>query len=150
MSASTAGAIKARIEALGLGLTAYRDGAPTNAAGELAVPYPFAVIHDGIGTEWEKHGDTGDPNADEAVTELVQVDLYERARTLTGGGKSTVSEQYALPEAIVNGLRSSTQLSVRGNRVFGVQSTRARRWPVADNIVRHTIDVTVRRQSGRA
>jgi hypothetical protein len=150
VSASTAGAVKARIESLGLSLAAYRDGAPIQPDGSVkASSYPFAVVHEGVALEWERHGDTGDPNAHDAVSELVQVDVYQLARRLVAGGSQNV-ENYALPEQIVNGLRSATSLTVRGNRVYGVLALSARRWPITDNVVRHTVDVTIRRDTGRA
>lgn len=148
MSASTAGAIKARIEALGLGVSAYRDGAPIDAAGSITAAFPYVVIHEGIGIAWERHGDTTDPAAHDAVTELVQVDVFQAARKLTAGSSQNV-ESYTLPEAVMNGLRKSTGMTIRNNRVYGVLAVSARRWPIVDNVVRHTIDVTLRRDTGR-
>ncbi len=150
MSAVTGSALKARIESLGLGVTVYRDGAPVNDAGKIAAAYPHVVVHDGIGEDFELHGDTTDPAAHDGVIELVQVDVYQLARRLTGGQQSVNVESYTLPEDVANGLRRSAGLSVRGNRVYGVIVTRVRRWPIADNVVRHTMDVTVRRDTGKA
>lgn len=149
MSATTAGAVKARIESLGLSVTGYRDGAPTNDADEITAPYPHFVVHDGIAIDLDRHGDTADPAAHDGVTELVQVDVYQHARRLIGGSQSTNVESYTLAEAIMLGLSKATSMTIRGNRVYGVLATRARRWPIKDNVVRHTIDVTIRRDAGK-
>lgn len=75
MSLTTAAAVKVVIEAADLGLAAYRDRAP---AGEAR---PYVTISDGVSVTIDAHGDQGDADADVAVTELVQVDLWERLKS---------------------------------------------------------------------
>lgn len=146
MSASTATAFKALIEAGGLSLTAYRDGAPTNDDGTIRAPYPHCVVQEGIGYALEQHGDFGDPNADDAITELVQVDLYQRARTLTAGAATSVNaESYTLPDQLRKLLHGAQLNPIGTRRVYGVRVTDGRRWPIADNVVRHTFTCAVMR-----
>jgi hypothetical protein len=147
--ASTATAVKNHVETLGLGLAAYRDGAPTNDSGEITAAFPHVVIQEGIGYATMQHGDFGDPNADDAMIELVQVDLFQHARVLTPGGvtQSVNVESYTLPEALRRGLHGAQLGAVGDRRVYGVRVTDGRRWPIADNIVRHTFTVAISRRT---
>jgi hypothetical protein len=148
--ASTATAVKLYVESLGLSLVAYRDGAPTNDAGQVTAAYPHVVVQEGIAYDHQLHGDYGDPNAAEAVTELVQVDLYQLARKLVGASSQDV-ESYTLPDALRRALHGA-KLGELGSgstsrRVYGVTLRDGRRWPIADNVVRHTFTIAVERQT---
>lgn len=147
MSATTAGSVKAYVESLGLGLSAYRDGAPTNDAQEIIAPFPHVVVQEGIGYAYEQHGDYGDPNADKAETELVQVDLYQLARKLLADGGSQNVESYTLPGALRAKLHGAKLGPIGSQRVYGVRVTDGRRWPIADNIVRHTFTLAISKQA---
>jgi hypothetical protein len=153
VSASTAGAIKAYIESLGLSLSAYRDGAPTDDAGRITAAYPHVVIQEGIayGDNPQGDGDFGDHTQPTTEVELVQVDLYQHARALTGGipGSQNV-ESYDLPGQLRAALRGAKLGLVGSQRVYGVTTRGGRRWPIADNVVRHTIDLEVNRTLDRS
>lgn len=148
MAATTAGSVKAYVEGLGLSLSAYRDGAPTDADGTITAAYPHVVVQEGIGLEVDDSGDFGDQSGPAYVTELVQVDLYMRARTLGGASGSTNAESYTLPGQLRKRLHGAKLPAVGLNRVYGCRVVGGRRWPIADNIVRHTVDLQVRRAEG--
>ncbi len=78
MAASTAGALKAKIEAAGLGLSAFRDEAPENMDGTLRVP-PYVTIAESLSIIPEGHFNPIDDTTGH-VSELVQVDLWEQWR----------------------------------------------------------------------
>jgi hypothetical protein len=151
MAATTAGAVKALVESLGLSVTAYRDGAPTDADGNVDAPFPHVVIQEGMAYDQDQAGDFGDPAAIQQVTELVQVDLFQLARKLVGGVPGSVNaEDYLLPGKLRAGLHGARLAPIGLQRVAGVIVQGGRRWPIADNIVRHTIDVLVRRELNRS
>lgn len=85
MAASLSGAIKQTIEAAGLGLAAYRDDAGTNVTDAR-----WVTISEGIVITTRRMGDDG---ADDPVTELVQVDLWQPWRAGPDGG---AAEDYTL------------------------------------------------------
>ena len=139
MSASTAGAVKAHIETLGLGVPVFRDG-----AGDTTTP-PYVTVQEGIGYETEAHGDTGDPDADMGVGELVQVDLYLPARVRTSTGRAANAESYTAPDRLHRGLHGAALPSIGGARVYGCLVESRLRWPIADNVARHTLTIRVKR-----
>lgn len=143
MSATSAAALKVVIENAGLGLAAYRDRAPQ---GE---PRPYVTISDGISTIVEAHGDQGDPDADVAVSELVQVDLWERLRSANpadyDGQASDPFEDPALVRGLLAVFRST--FPVTGpTLVYGVTIDDHQRFVEHDTgVVHHAITVRVRR-----
>ena len=139
MSASTAGAVKAHIESLGLRMPVFRDG-----AGDRTDP-PYVTVQEGIGYDTEAHGDTGDPDADMGVAELVQVDVYLPARRRTATGLTANAESYTVPDRVHRGLHGATIGPVGGARVYGCLVQSRLRWPIADNVARHTFTVRVKR-----
>ena len=149
MSATTAGAIKAWVEAGGLGVAAYRDGAPTDDSGAITAPYPHVVIQEGLDYGVDAGGDTGDQAAERTITELVQVDLFQYARTLVAGGSQN-AESYTLHGALVARLHGARIPAVGAQAVYGVLVRGGRRWPISDNVVRHTIDLAVKRTLNRS
>lgn len=151
MSATTAGAYKAYLEGLGFGVSVYRDGAPRDRGGELDTSWPFAVITEGVGYDAERHGDTDDPDAHNGTIELVQVDLYQKARSMPdASGTTTVLERYDLPSNLDNALRSARGLRPHApHHVYGVSVQGGQRWPISENIVRHTWTVRVSRDTRR-
>lgn len=78
MAASLAGALKAKIEAAGLGLSAFRDEAPENTDG-TARALPYVTIMEGLSIVPDGHFNPLD-DATGHVSELVQVDLWEEWR----------------------------------------------------------------------
>lgn len=103
MAATTRTALKAFIESLGLGLTAFADEAPQGQA------LPYVVILGPIGNVPDKleSGGTALPvaqanatrptGAPQTTTELMQVDLWQKWRD---EGDHTLKENYALPEQL--------------------------------------------------
>lgn len=158
MAASTAGAVKAYVEGLGLSLPAYRDGAPTKQVTQpdgtvvtvITAPYPHLVIQEGIGYSPDRSGDYGDQSAVHTVTELVQCDLYQLARARTDAAPGSVNtESYPLHGALVSKLHGARLVPVGTQHVDGCRVVGGRRWPIADNVVRHTIDLEIRRELNR-
>lgn len=149
--ATMGGAFKGYIESLGLGLPVYRDGAPRDAAGALSTSWPFVVVQEGIGYTADRHGDDDDEQAHLGTTELVQVDLWQRAREqIAGTARTRVAEDYRLPERVEAALRRRSGLAPHSPwRVYGVSLFDSQRYPISDNQLRHTWTVRVRRDTER-
>lgn len=144
MSATISGALKAHLERQGWGVPWFRDGAPPETKA------PFGTIQEGIAVADDRHGDFADPQADGGETEQVQVDLYQPARKLSGGraGTAPSAENYQLIRqlrAILHGWRGS--YGTPPMTVYGARVVSWVRWPIADNLVRHTVTVEVRRSA---
>lgn len=97
MSASTGGAIKAKLEAAGLGVPVYRDSAPPAAA------MPYIVVHECITLSPDRAFNPRD-DAAAHVTEEVQVSVWQQRRDPT---TSAVTESYTLPDAVCAALHGS-------------------------------------------
>lgn len=113
MAATASGSIKAHIESLGLGLSAYRDEAPSKAS------LPYVTITEGITTVPVRLGDNG---REDAVRELVQIDLWEAWRT----SDNRIAESYSLARNLAAGLRSwqPTDLPYRVHSIYLQQQVR--------------------------
>lgn len=139
MSGTLAGAVKAVVEAAGLGLPCYRDRAPADA------PLPFAVITEGIGRVAEPSGDFGDPAREHEVREQVQVDVWQAWKAADG----TRLERYGLAEAVGRALHGATLPTVLGGRCWPPRVVASGRLgPAAGdpaNLVRDTLTVEVLR-----
>ncbi|MGI3198440.1 hypothetical protein ACRJ4B_16120 [Streptomyces sp. GTA36] len=137
MAASTAGAIKARLESLAFGVPVFRDG-PREGQAE-----PFIVVQEGMpaGIDLAAAGDAGD---DPQIIETVTVDLVQRARVKTGAATTRVTERYGLAEAIAAALHGC-QLPAHPALVRAVRVQDIDRIPIADNLVRHSITVQIHR-----
>ena len=137
MAASTAGAIKARLESLAFGVPVFRDG-PREGQAE-----PFIVVQEGMpaGIDLTAAGDAG---ADPQIIETITVDLVQQARVKTGARTTKVTERYGLAEAIAAALHGHG-LPAHPAKVTSVRVQDIDRIPIADNKVRHSITVTVRR-----
>ena len=140
MAASTAGAIKAHLEALAFGVPVFRDG-PREGQAE-----PFIVVQEGMpaGLDTTANGDFGDPNAEISIVETVVVDLVQQARVKTGARTTKVTERYGLAEAIAHALHGCT-LPAHPAKVTAVRVQDIDRIPIADNKVRHSITVQINR-----
>lgn len=91
MAATTSGALKALIESLGLGISAYRDQAPAGTT------RPYVEIIEEIAL-------VADPSEDGVATtvvETVQVDVWQDWHDPTTGG---VKESYTLAPAVRRGI----------------------------------------------
>ena len=137
MAASTAGAIKARLEGLQFGVPVFRDGPRPKQA------EPYIVVQEGMpaGIDLVAAGDAGD---DPQIIETVTVDLVQQARVQTGPRTTKVTERYGLAEAIATALHGTT-LPAHPAKVTSVRVQDIDRIPIEDNKVRHSITVTVRR-----
>ncbi|MFI6639950.1 hypothetical protein [Streptomyces sp. NPDC050504] len=140
MAATTAGAIKARLETLGFGVPVFRDG-PREGQAE-----PFIVVQEGLpaARDLRASGDFGDPDATIEIAETVVVDLVQQARVKTGARTTKVTERYGLAEAIAHALHGCT-LPDHPARVTAVTVQDIDRIPIEENRVRHSITVQIRR-----
>lgn len=149
MAATISGALKAHLEAQGWGVPWYRDGAPVVNGRPVAAPY--GVVQEGIGYAPEPHGDRGDPNRHGGTTEQVQVDLYLPARSPGGtAGRAVNAERYDLPTLLdraLDGPLPAYGPAGASRRVYGMSVVAGQRWPISDNIVRHTRTVSIRRDT---
>lgn len=135
MAASSAGAIKAYIESLGLGVPAYRDDRPEGQeVPYIAISEDISTVPDG---GWNAHDDP-----EGHVTELVQVDYYQRRRNPVTG---VVAESYTVPDALMKALHGcrlpGAPKAVSGCLVVG----RVRLLERENNIVHTALTVEVRR-----
>lgn len=141
MAATTAGALKAYIESLGLSLSAYRDEVP-----EEKSP-PYVRIHEAISITPRQSGDFSDHTAQQHATEEAQLDLFQQARDLSQPTRP-VTENYGLADTLVAKLHGA-RLPVAPKHVYGVRVLNATRFPNApdddDNVVRHLITVALDR-----
>lgn len=139
MSASTGGAIKALLEAAGLGVPVYRDSAPPSAG------LPYIVVHECITLAPEL---AFNPRSDAAghVIEEVQVSVWQRRRDPT---TSAISESYTLPDAVcaaLHGARLTTLPTYGGHtRMTG----RTRLFEDDGSVIHDPITIEVRRTLAR-
>lgn len=133
MAASTAGALKAKIESLGLGISAYRDRAPEGHA------LPYVQIIESVST-------VPGPIEDHALgvgTELVQIDLFQTWRD----AQHAPAESYTLPGALLAGLEGAQIVNIGSKRVYTVFVRNMRRMLEEDNnVVHYAIDVDLKRE----
>jgi hypothetical protein len=141
MAATTSGAIKAHLEALGFGVPVFRDGPRPDQAP------PFIVVTEALSTglDLSGQGDFGDPAADIPIVETVTVDLIENARVKTGAATAKSVERYGLAESIARALHGCT-LPAHPAKVTSVRVSDLDRFPIEGNRVRHSITVQIRRQ----
>jgi hypothetical protein len=137
MAASTSGAIKARLESLNFGVPVFRDG-PREGQDP-----PFIVVQESLpaGIDLVAAGDAG---AEPQINETVTVDLVQLARVKTGARTTRVTERYGLAEAIATALHGHS-LPAHPAKVTSVRLQDIDRIPIADNRVRHSITLTIRR-----
>jgi hypothetical protein len=134
MAATTAGALKALIEAGGLSLAAYRDDAPKDAV------LPYVIVHEGIAlvpsptdSRFDRAG--GRPSGEETV----QVSLWQQWRD-SGG---VMVESYTLPDALAE-LLDGAVLTASPKHTWGVRFISSRRLPErSSNLVQHAMTVEV-------
>ena len=123
-----AGAIKAVLEQLGLGIQAFRSLAPPKAH------LPFCVITEDVAWSALYNGDT-DLNPEMNVREQVQVDIYQQLRDPDG----TRTENPDLEDLVCYALHT-TRLPTWVNHVYGVRILmRSTGVGEADSNVRRTI-----------
>lgn len=137
------GAVKQLLESLGLGLAAYRDGAPTSPQGVITAKAPYAVVTEQVALA--SHPVRGIDH--EVDVEVVQVDLWQHARRTDASGVVNV-ESYTLPEQVRAALIGRALDEFSPWLVWRTTCS-VRRWPPSDNLVRHTLTVTVTRNRDR-
>ena len=114
MAATISNAIKALIEAAGLGVSGVRDETSPGRA------YPFVKIQEGLDTGPDPISNAFDEDSDFEVTELVQVELLMQKQSPHTHAQT---ESYTLPDAlhkVLHGARlPSAPSKVYGMRVIG-------------------------------
>jgi hypothetical protein len=148
VSATTAGAVKAYLEAAtpSLGLAWFRDKAPEDQA------LPFGVIQEALDLTMRQHGDLGDPDADLAADEMVQVTVFQEFRNAAG----KPGEVYGLADKVARRLHGA-RLPAAPTVVYAVTVRSRVRLPRVDapgrsdsdnraNIVQDVVTVTVHRR----
>lgn len=126
MAASTAGAIKALLEAQGLGVAVYR--APITSLPAK----PVITVDDGISLVPDQSGDFGSATADDTVTELDQVNVWETA----------AAESYTLVPSVLRALHGAV-LVAAPTHVYGCSVDGSVRLVEDDRKTVHTA-ITVR------
>jgi len=139
MAATTEGAIKARLEALGSGVPFFREGPRPGQT----PPYGVVQRQD-IRLNTVANGDFGDPSADLAVVEILTVDLIQPARAKVNTRLAKNAERYGLAEVLAAALHGC-QLPDAPSPVTAVRVQDIDRFPVANNEVRESITVEVHR-----
>jgi hypothetical protein len=141
MAASTAGALKAYLEAQGLGVSVYRDTAPETAS------LPYITVTESISvTPDAAFNAFDDPQGH--VREVVQVDIWQQWRD---PDTNALVESYSLPDAVTLALTGS-RLSSAPTPTPGVTLQGVRRLlepPDEPSVVHHAITVELRRQLSR-
>lgn len=132
MASTTAGAVKALVESLGLSLSAYRRRVPDGTT------LPYVRISERIALT-PSDADNAFNSDDSPFVEQVQVDLFQQEHDDDGR-----VESYTLPDALARGLhgaRLSGPTHVYGCRV--VQGPLE--LPDEENLVRHVLTLEVNR-----
>jgi hypothetical protein len=135
---TTAGALKALVESLGLGLAAYRDRATQGAKPpyvELTEEVALApdVLETGGGT----------------VVETCQLDLYQpyRDKDPASSTYGHLMENYALAPALKRGVHNARLVPVGGSLVYTVLWRHSMRLlEEQENLVHHAVTLDVWRQ----
>ena len=130
MAATTAGALKAWLEAAGLSIAVYRDSAPTGTA------RPYLTVDEHISLTTDASGDNGD---DASVREQATVHVWQ-----TPGAESPT-----LVDAVIQRLEGG-HLPAGRTRVYGTSVDFSVRLVERDptgkpTVIHHAITVTVRR-----
>jgi hypothetical protein len=135
MAATTAGALKALIESLGLGISAYRDEAPAGTA------RPYCTIIE----ELVMVADASEDGKAGTVAETCQVDLWQDWHDMTTGG---VKESYTLAPAVRRGI-DGARIAAIGTAVPYIALVRhsLRLLEPDENLVHTALTVEVRRQA---
>jgi hypothetical protein len=135
LSATTSGALKALIEGLGLGISAYRDDAPAGTA------RPYVTILE----ELTLVADPSEDGKADTVVETVQVDCWQDWENKTTGARA---ESLALVPAIRRGI-DGARLAVIGTSLVYTALVRhsLRQLEAAENLVHTSLTVEVYRQA---
>lgn len=140
MAATTAGAIKARLESLGTSVPFFRDGPRTGQE------CPFGVITEAVAITLDTtaNGDFGDPSAGISIIETATVDIVQNARSKTGATTKN-AERYGLVELFAHALHGHG-LPAHPAKVTAVRATEIDRFPISDNRTRSSIKVQIHRE----
>ena len=138
MAATTAGALKAYLEAQGLGVTVFRDRAREDQA------FPYLTVTEGIAVTPEETFNAFD-DEDGHVVELAQVDVWQTWRN----DDRTIAESYTLADAVALALNGAI-LTTLPNYVGAARvASVVRLLEVEENVVHHAVTVEVRRTLAR-
>ena len=144
MPATVSGAVKAKVESLGLGLSCYRDAAPRlpGAQDEPLPELPYVSVREGIAATPDQDGAYDDDVA-HTKAEQVQVDLWQRWRNPSTGKPE---ESYTLARDLELGLQGA-QLVGLPFRVYGCRVlATARLLEPNDNVVHHVVTLMINRE----
>lgn len=143
---TSSGALKALIEASGLGIAAYRDAVRAEDKDRL----PYVIIDELVSVVPDQHGDKQDVDGHHGETETVTLHLWERWK----GDDGKPAEDYPLPRQLSKLLRTSQPFTYgsveKGGvvRVYGVSITaRARIIEETANVVHSTWTLALRRDA---
>lgn len=146
MSATLGGALKAYLEAKGLGITVFNDAPPVNTprAGKVGSP-PYCTVAEDIALTMDPMEDGGPASGAEATgSEIIQLDLWQ---TWKDGNDKRIESQ-TLANAISRALHGGLNLTfgTPPTRVYGVlHRNRIRILERDNNIVHHAYTLDVRR-----
>lgn len=136
MAATTAGAFKAYLEGLGLGVPVFRDEAPEGTA------LPYVTVREDIANIPDRDGDTGDSTAEHTTAETVQVDVWQLWRNPQ---TARVVEDYNLPRTVQRAVQNAV-LTAAPTHTYGVVLQSSVRLLERDsNVVHHALTAVVRR-----
>jgi hypothetical protein len=135
VAATTSGALKALIEGLGLGISAYRDEPPV---GTLR---PYVTITE----ELTLVADPSEDGKAGTVVETAQVDIWQDWHNLPAG---TLAESYTLAPAIRRGI-DGARMALIGTSLPYTALVRhtLRQLEAEENLVHHSLTVEVWRQA---
>ena len=140
MAASTAGALKALIESLGLGLSAYRDEPPPITGG-WDMPRPYVTIIEEIALV----ADPAEDGKAGTVVETAQVDLWQDWKALP---TNAVVESYSLAGALRRGIDGSVLAAIGSSHPYiALVRHTLRQLQPEENLVHHSLTVEVYRQA---
>lgn len=126
MAMTSAGALKAFIEGLGLSITVFRDEAPDGQA------YPYVTVAEAIATVPDLNGTPWNKSSPATVVEHAQVDVWQTWKN----ADNSRAENYTLAPAIKRALHGS-KLPATPTRAWGVKLVNAVHLLERDNNVVH-------------
>lgn len=127
MAASTGGALKAFLEAQGLGVSVFRDR-PSDK------PLPYISVQEAIVVTPNPDGDFGDSTSGQTVTEQAQVDVWQQWRH---PDTRALTESYSLADTVARKLHGAV-LSAAPTVVNGCRVLSSIRLVEADENIVHT------------
>jgi len=140
VAATTAGALKALLEAQGLGISFYRDQAPDTTP---PVKLPYGTIEDGVSVLAEQSGDFG-AGGTLYGTEFARVHIWQEFED-TSTNPPTRKDSYTLVPAVRRAVHGAV-LSAAPTKVYGCRMAgHTRLLESQNNRVHDVVTVEIRR-----